>query len=307
MIGGQLVADVRRKKPPFWVWNAPMKQLYMSSYHLEADNVAFYVDALEKYRIQYVWGYASSLYFLASEILRLGIDPPAMVIAGTESEPVFDYQRTAIEKAFRCRVLETYGMGEMVSAAGPCEKGTFHLWPEAGIVELYDGDSRVPDQGEGDIVAPGLANPDMVFVRFRVGDRGRGIDRVRTCACGRTLPALGGVEGRIDDVLWTADGRAIGRLSPVPKGLNVVEMQFLQNDLGRIYVRYVPTPEWSQDDRAAVVSRLEDRFGRIEVVFERHRCIPRGPRGKLRLAVCALPVGIRKLLAETRGCRDSGT
>jgi phenylacetate-coenzyme A ligase PaaK-like adenylate-forming protein len=60
IFGGQLVTPVQQKKPPFWIWNAGMKQLYMSSYHLAPDSTAHYLDALLKYRVRYILGYPSA-------------------------------------------------------------------------------------------------------------------------------------------------------------------------------------------------------------------------------------------------------
>ena len=37
ILGGQLIAPVNRRTPPFWVWNAALHQLYLSSYHLAPD------------------------------------------------------------------------------------------------------------------------------------------------------------------------------------------------------------------------------------------------------------------------------
>ena len=34
ILGGQMVTPVHQKRPPFWVWNSGLNQLYMSSYHL---------------------------------------------------------------------------------------------------------------------------------------------------------------------------------------------------------------------------------------------------------------------------------
>ena len=39
ILGGQLVAPVQQKAPPFWVWNRGLNQLYMSSYHLGRQNL----------------------------------------------------------------------------------------------------------------------------------------------------------------------------------------------------------------------------------------------------------------------------
>lgn len=41
ILGGQLVTPISRRKPPFWVWNAGLHQLYMSSYHLAPDKIIY--------------------------------------------------------------------------------------------------------------------------------------------------------------------------------------------------------------------------------------------------------------------------
>src|SRR5204863_4883907 len=75
-IGGQLVTPVERRRPPFWVWNAGLKQLYMSSYHLPPGRGGAYVTAPTRRRDPYVHGYASSLEPLALLALAEGAEPP---------------------------------------------------------------------------------------------------------------------------------------------------------------------------------------------------------------------------------------
>jgi phenylacetate-CoA ligase len=61
MLGGQLVVPFPQAKPPFWTWNAAMRQLYVSSYHLSPDFCPAILEALDRYQIRYLWGYPSSL------------------------------------------------------------------------------------------------------------------------------------------------------------------------------------------------------------------------------------------------------
>ena len=61
MLGGQLVTPAWRRQPPFWVWNFGLHQLYMSSYHLAPDLIPYYLDAMVRYRVKYLWGYTSVL------------------------------------------------------------------------------------------------------------------------------------------------------------------------------------------------------------------------------------------------------
>ncbi len=211
MIGGQLVTPVTRRKPPFWVWNSSLRQLYMSSYHLAPDLIPFYLQALERYRIRYLLGYTSSLYSLALEALRLGYRKHRLTVCIANAEPIHEYQRKAIADAFQCPVRETYGMAEVVSAASECDSGILHSWPDVGVLETLEGNEAVRDR-PADFICTGLLNTDMPFIRYRVGDRGLAGKNDSTCSCGRSLPQLDHIEGRVDDVLYTTDGRRIGRL-----------------------------------------------------------------------------------------------
>lgn len=297
MLGGQIVAPANRRQPPFWVWNRGMNQLYMSSYHLAPDLIGYGLDALVRYRIQYVFGYTSSLYALAQELQHSGRPGLKMAVALTNAEPVFDYQRQLIAAAFQCPVRQTYGMSEIVTLATECPAGQLHLWPEAGITEVLDGDRPVPRGTCGDLVCTGLLNKDMPLIRYRVGDRGTLAASDSSCACGRRLPVLAAVEGRSDDVLYTADGRRVGRLDPVFKArLPVREAQIVQETLGRIRVRYAPLPGFTAHSERSIIDRLRARMGQVEVVLEEVAELPRTSNGKFRAVICNLSAGQRQQL-----------
>jgi phenylacetate-CoA ligase len=295
ILGGKLVTPAWQRRPPFWVWNASLNQLYMSSYHLAPDLIPHYLDALVNHRIKYLWGYTSSLYALALEILRLKRQGLRMTVAITNAEPVFDYQRAAIGEAFQCPVRENYGMTEIVAGGSECEQGTLHLWPEAGVVEVLEEGRPAPPGQSGDLIITGLINADMPLIRYRVGDRGALPAEDKPCSCGRTLPVLAQVEGRSDEVLITADGRRIGRLDPVFKGeLPVREAQIIQESVQQIRVRYVPAPGFSSRDESVIIQQLQARLGPMEVILEPVPEIPREANGKFRAVVSRLSTGDKR-------------
>ena len=301
ILGGQLVVPVANRRPPFWVWNAALRQLYMSSYHLAPDALAHYLDALARYRVRYLLGYTSSLYALAQGALRAGRRDLKLAVVVTNAEPVYEHQRRAIAEAFQCPVRETYGMAEIVAAASECEAGRLHLWPEAGGVEVLGGDGRpARDGAAGELVCTGLLNEEMPLIRYRVGDRGaRGVAAAGRCACGRTLPALAAVEGRTDDLVYTADGRRVGCIDTIYDArLPVREAQIVQEALDRVRVRYVPAPGFTAEAGGSIIRGVRERMGAIEVVLERVDEIPRGANGKYRAVVCALPPETRRLIEE---------
>lgn len=285
ILGGQLIVPVKRKKPPFWIWNPVFNQLYMSSYHLSDSSFRFYVAALIKYKISYIYGYTSSLYALAMDCLSKKVKMPSLAVVITCAEPLLDYQRDVIAEAFHCPVRETYGLTEMVIAASECERGQLHLWPEAGIYEICeDGNGTTPG---GEIICTGLLNAAMPLIRYQVGDRGALDDQVRSsCSCGRALPILKNIDGRNDDVLYTADGRRIGRLDLIFKGhLPLREAQIVQETLGQIKVLYVPTADFSQKTIDILRENIHAHVGDIQIVFERVEKIPRNKAGKFRFVM----------------------
>lgn len=289
MVGGKLVTPGWQRRPLFWVWNAGLKQLYMSSYHLAPDLIPYYLDALIRHRIKYLWGYTSALHALALETLRLKRQDLHLTVALTNAEPVFAYQRRAIAEAFHCPVRENYGMTEIVIGAGECEQGRLHLWPEAGIVEVMEGCEPLAAGAPGDLICTGLLNLDMPLIRYRTGDRGALSPGEKSCACGRTLPTLAALEGRTDDVVCTRDGRRIGRLDPVFKGsLPFREAQIIQESPSLIRVRYVPADGYQPAHGAQIVAELLARLGPMEVALEEVAEVPRGPNGKFQAVICNL-------------------
>lgn len=278
-----MVAPVKQKKPPFWVWNAGLNQLYLSSYHLAPSLIPAYLDALVKYRIKYILGYPSAIHALAQEALKLGRTDLELDIVIANAEPLYDYQRATISNAFGCPVRETYGMAEIVAAASECEHGSLHQWPDTGIIELGTGDS----DDSSELICTGLVNADMPLIRYRVGDSGKLRDKA--CACGRSLPLIDKIEGRSDDLLYTLDGRRIGRLDPVFKGnLPVREAQIIQESLSTLKVRYVPAENFCNDVFETLTERIRERMGDVNVVFDEVSAIPRTSRGKFKAVVCGL-------------------
>lgn len=299
-LGGQLVVPATRRRPPFWVWNAALRQLYMSTYHLAPDLVPHYLDALRRYEIVYLAGYSSSLYALAHEVLRLGRTDVTMRVAITSAEPLPAWERETIAAAFGCPVRETYGMSEAVAWASECEAGTLHLWPEVGMIEvLANGRGTAPGEF-GEFICTGLLNADFPLIRCRLGDSGRLGASHGVCACGRTLPALAAVDGRTNDLLLTRDGRRVAWFNPVWYGLPVRQGQIVQEALDRIRVRYVPAAGFSEETRHLIEQRLRERIGAVQVVLEEVPEIPRGANGKFRAVVCALPAMDRVAAAGGR-------
>lgn len=290
-LGGQLVTPVTQHRPPFWVWDAGLHQLYMSSFHLAPDLITHYFEALQSYHIDCILGYPSSLYALAREALQRDRRDLQMRVVVTDSEPLVAYQRQAIVEAFQCPVYQTYGMTEIVTAASECQAMQLHVWPEVGLTEVLERDQPLANGAAGDLVCTGLLNTDMPLIRYRVGDRGSMSSTNLACCCGRTLPVMASLDGRLDDLFYTADGRCIGGhlIDVFNAPLAVRKGQLIQETLERVRVRYVPTAMLTPENRTVIIQGVQDRMGQVEVILEQVEEIPRLQNGKFRQAICMLP------------------
>lgn len=295
ILGGQLVAPITQQGPPFWVWNNVLHQLYLSAYHLAPEHTAAYLQAMADHDVTYLLGYPSGIYRLAQTALDQGLCAPELRVVVGNAEPLLTHQRKAIADAFRCPVRDTYGMAEVAAAASECEHGQLHIWPEVGLIEVLadEADRSMPAGEAGRLIATGLLNADMPLIRYETGDRATlSSDEDGLCACGRLLPRLRSLEGRMDDVILTPDGRHIGRLDPVFKAdLPIREAQIIQETPERLRVLYVPTAAYQAQDGAALIQRIRDRVGEMEIVLQPVEEVPRTANGKFRAVISRLSTG----------------
>lgn len=287
IIGGQQVA-AGLKKAPFWVWNAGLRQLYISAYHLFPEVTGSCLDAMKHAKVRYLIGYTSAIHFLASEIIRQNFSPPSLKVIITNAEPFSSEQRAVIEKAFQCPVRETYGMSETVAAASECDHKSLHLWPEAGYLEVIDNKGSEVAPGEiGEFICTGFLNEAMPLIRYAVGDRGSKRDPAfeNGCACGRGLPLLGAVQGRTHDIVTLKDGRQIWYFNPVFAGIPIREAQVIQEepDIFRILISSERPLEESEEK--IILERFQARAGSVSVNIESCPYIPRDKNGKFRAVI----------------------
>ncbi|MFH1731246.1 MAG: hypothetical protein ABIF82_06315 [Planctomycetota bacterium] len=296
MLGGQLVVPVTRTRPPFWVWNAPFRQLYMSAYHLKDEFIPYYLDELERRQVTYLYGYASCLYQLARHAISAN-RKLTFKAAFSNAEPLCTTHRQAIAEAFNCTVRDTYSGAEIVCLASECDSGNLHVSPDVGLVEIVNDLGERCEAGEvGEIVSTGFVNVNMPLIRYKTGDRAALSDD--KCPCGRSMPVLQSLEGRKDDVLYTTDGRPVGSaaLSLVFKTQLPIKLaQVEQKALGRIIIRIVPDAGYSEQTEVGIAEKLRERLGPVDVTFEKADDIPRGPGGKFRAVISRLPPASRPI------------
>jgi len=283
---GRMVEPNPNSSGPFYRFNIVERQVYFSPFHLRKETAHYYVDALRRHKIQWMTGYAVSYYLLAKFILENELEVPKLKAVVTTSEKVTPDMRAVMEKAYHCRVYEEYSTVENALFVSECEHGRLHVSPDVGIVEILRPDGSPCDPGEaGEVVTTCLMRTFQPMIRYRLGDLAAWDST--PCSCGRSMPVIKEVVGRLEDVVVGPDGRQMVRFHGIfVNQPHVIEGQIIQESLDFIRVKIIPTDNFNEADRVDVIHRVQQRLGQgVRVVVDLVPEIPRTKAGKFKAVI----------------------
>ncbi|MGB6144745.1 phenylacetate--CoA ligase family protein [Rhodanobacter sp. UC4437_H4] len=273
------------------VYNAAFARRVLNSFGMTEANMAGYADAIDDYRPQVIVGYVGPLVRLAQWLLDTGrrVAAPRSIIGAAES--LHEFQREIIERAFGCPAYNTYGCREFMLIASECERREgLHVNADHLVVELQRHPGA-PVTEPGEVVITDLFNYGMPFVRYLNGDVATASDHV--CSCGRGLPLLQRVDGRLLDAIRTPAGHLLpGEFFPhmlkdVP---GLVRFQVVQRRLDQLELSLVRGPGFDEASLAYIRRELAKVVGdslQLNVHFVDD--IPLTPSGKWRVCISELP------------------
>lgn len=187
------------------------RRVFIPAYQMTGGNIRRFIKKLQAYRPALIDGYAESFNFLAGYIKEHGLrisHPPRGIISSAQTLP--EQSRAIIEEAFGCKVFDKYGSREFSGIAYESDAHAGHLVvAENYIVEiLKDGRPALP--GEiGEVIITDLNNYCMPFIRYRVGDLAVQMDPAEPSPCGRGLPRIGRIEGRVQAIIVGTNGNHV--------------------------------------------------------------------------------------------------
>jgi phenylacetate-coenzyme A ligase PaaK-like adenylate-forming protein len=206
-----------------------------------------------------------------------------------------------IERAFGVRPFDIYATTEGLWGVDCDRHDGMHLFEDWCVVENVDRTGRpAPDGEPGErLLVTNLFNRTLPLIRFEVSDLVT-IDRSR-CACGRTLPRLRAVQGRLDEVIHLPGARGEpvlvhpAQFSLVAADPAVREFQVVQRGaliVLRLALRDDAAPRTAGQVARAVTERLASLgVERPAVEAETVAAIERSAAGKLKLVVAEQHAG----------------
>lgn len=283
--GGRKILKTRQTTTPFWIKSHPLNQLFFSGYHINADNVQSYLEAIVRHQITWLHGYPSLLSWVVklARDKKLNYEFPALKIITTGAENLTIWQRENISTFFNAPVREHYGQAEGVANFSECKNGFLHVDEDFSLVEFIQEDFELHQ-----IIGTNWNNYAFPLIRYRTDDLVNLGEK--TCSCGNNGRIIDSVLGRSEDYIVKPNGTRIGRLDHIFKDIvNISEAQIYQKDLNNIEVRIVKLPEFSQDDYKLITEQIKKYLG-SELSFEivTFTQIPRSSNNKLKFVISDL-------------------
>jgi phenylacetate-CoA ligase len=277
---GRMVVTNPRSTGPFHRFNAAEGQVYFSAFHVGRDTAGAYLDALRRHGTQWATGYSGSFASLARFAREGRLEAPKLRAIVTTSEKLSSEMREEISAAFRCGVFEEYSTVENACFVSECERGSLHVSPDVGVVEILRPNGEACAAGEvGEVVVTSLSRIYQPLIRFRLGDLARWSDR--RCRCGRAMPIIEEVVGRLEHQILARDGREMVRFHGVFVDLpGICEGQVVQVSLDQIRINVVAGEGFTDAVTAEIVNRVRTRLGDVEVDVALVDSIARTSAGK---------------------------
>jgi phenylacetate-CoA ligase len=264
--------------------------IYLDTMRINGQAVREFADEWRNRRPTLLFGHAHSLFVLAEMVDELNISDIAPKGIVATSMMLLPHERKRIEGTFGVPVTDRYGCEEVSLIGCECEvhKG-LHLNIEHLFVEFLRDDGSRAEPGEpGSLVITDCMNTAMPFVRYKVEDIG--VPSSRTCPCGRGLPLMERVVGRVADFLVRRDGTRVAGVSLIENTLTRIagidQMQIIQQEPLAFDLNIVKGAEYGPDTERGLLQYFRETFPDAQARIRHVEEIGPEPNGKFRFSIC---------------------
>jgi phenylacetate-CoA ligase len=271
------------------LYHSTFNRRMFNAFAMHDDNIDAYIAAIARYRPHALVSYVAPVLLVARRLRALGkrIDGLQSILVGAET--LYEPERQEIEQAFGCPLFNTYGCREFMLIAAECaEHGGLHINSDHLVVETIDDQGNASGEHAGDVAITDLHNFGMPFVRYRNGDRAL-LAKNAVCRCGRSLPLMQSIEGRVLDMISTPDGKTIPGeyfVHTMRNWTQVKSYQFVQSAPNELDVLLVAPTALAESERNRLTTELQCGVGnQMRVQLHEVPEIHRSRSGKRRITV----------------------
>lgn len=282
-------------------WEPALRELRLSVFPMNREDVARYADLIDAYGVRYLYGYPSAIVLMANHLISMDrrLKQPLKGVLPI-SEPLLPHQRATIAAAFGdAPIANFYGLSEKALFANESmtRPGLYTFQPLYGLAELVDAAGQpITEPGrEGRLIGTGFLSTGMPFIRYDTNDSATLVELPGE-ANGQRLQVADIVPRRKPGYLVAADGGRIVSIDLTPEKprffVGVEEFQFVQHEPGKVTMRYVPSEGGTERDALNIVADLQERvLNRLSFSVERVDSLVAGRGGKRAYIVQHIDLG----------------
>ena len=238
----------------------------LSSFDMDEKSLKEYREIINEFKPKFIRGYVSSIFAYAQwlEENRLTIHSPVAVF--TTAEKLLPHMRQKISEVFNCQVYDNYGLNDGgISAYELPDHSGLRIDTERSILEVIDDDGKQIYEGTGRIIATGLHNTAIPFIRYDTGDLGT----ISVKSDGTHV--LTEIKGRQDEMLQTPEGKIVhgvffGYVFRAMNGIN--KFQVIQEDLHHLTIKLVTEDNFDMSQLNEILKLVRNRSREWQIHFD---------------------------------------
>lgn len=278
-------------------WGLPFNLFYKtSSRHFMNSSVetSAQIAWLQKLQPSYLVTHPSNLRALLALLREQGTTLQGLTEVRTVGESIDDELRSLVAEQLSVRLIDLYSSEELGYMALQCPvQNHYHVQSESVLLEVLREDGSPCDLHEpGKIVVSSLRNYATPLIRYEIGDFG---ELSGPCSCGRGLPVLKVIHGRVRNMLTHPDGSTHWPNFGFRKFVQIVpvkQFQIVQHSVDKIEMKLVVESKPSTEQEESIRQVLRENLGHPFVIdISYHEALSRSASGKFEDFVSLISIG----------------
>ena len=276
------------------------RRKFFPVFEIKQKNIDKMIKKLSKYKPTLIDGYAEAInlcarYISSKEKLS---NKKMSVISSAQMLP--QHSRELIENNLNCKVYDKYGSREFSGIAYECNKHFgHHVVAENYIVEILKDKKSAKENEVGEIVITDLNNYCMPLIRYRIGDLAKSLG-TKICDCGRGLPLIGDIQGRVQSIIIGANGKYLPGtyFSHLFKDFEFIVQQYqvIQTKVDEIDIKIVKALRFEETLFNKLIDSISNTLGnqtKININFVKN--IPLIKTGKQTTVLSKIPIDFQNI------------
>ena len=208
----------------------------------------------------YMLTHPTNALALAGHFQKSGEQLPNLTEIRTLGETLPYETRKACKKAWGVSVKDMYSTREVGYIALQCpDHEHYHIQSENVLVEILDDQGNQCSPGQvGRVIVTSLNNFASPLIRYEVGDYA---EAGESCPCGRGLPVINRVMGRVRNMLTLPTGECswpVFNYSALSKIVPFKQLQVLQHALDKIELRIIAEKEVQREQEQQIRKTIQE-------------------------------------------------